>query len=115
VTCPTCGTESRPGAKFCAECATPLAPTCPSCGTANAPGAKFCAECATPLAPGAQAAVIQPCARSAGLAAARPGLAKPDATAERRLVSVQRTYALVIKGVSGSLSHTASASLSVTR
>ena len=75
MTCPNCGTESRPGAKFCAECAAPLASTCPSCGTLNVPGAKFCSECATPLA-----AVAQPAA---------PTLAqRPDLGAERRLVSV---------------------------
>ena len=26
-----------------------MAVTCPSCGTPTAPGAKFCAECGTPL------------------------------------------------------------------
>ena len=50
MTCSNCGTENRPGAKFCSECATPLAASCPTCGTANPPGAKFCSECATPLA-----------------------------------------------------------------
>ena len=50
VICSNCGTENRPGAKFCSECATPLAASCPTCGTANPPGAKFCSECATPLA-----------------------------------------------------------------
>jgi class 3 adenylate cyclase len=79
VICPTCGTESRPGAKFCAECATPLAAACPSCGTVNAPGSKFCAECATPLVPGARPA-------------ASPGGAVPSLlgqpASERRLVSV---------------------------
>jgi class 3 adenylate cyclase/tetratricopeptide (TPR) repeat protein len=49
VTCANCGTDNRTGAKFCQECATPLAPSCPACGTVNTPGAKFCSECATPL------------------------------------------------------------------
>ena len=49
VICPNCGTENRPGAKFCSECATPLAAGCPNCGTVNPPAAKFCSECATPL------------------------------------------------------------------
>jgi class 3 adenylate cyclase/tetratricopeptide (TPR) repeat protein len=50
VICTNCGTENRVGAKFCTECATPLAQACPNCGTANAPTAKFCSECATALA-----------------------------------------------------------------
>ena len=48
--CSNCGAENPAGAKFCNECATPLATTCPNCGTANAPSAKFCSECATPPA-----------------------------------------------------------------
>ena len=72
--CPQCGTESAPGAKFCSECATPLAGGCPSCGTLNPPNAKFCSQCATPLAVGAPAPRPQP-------AAVAP-------VAERRLVTV---------------------------
>jgi class 3 adenylate cyclase len=72
--CPQCGTESAPGAKFCSECATPLAGGCPSCGTLNPPQAKFCSQCATPLAPSAATPRVQP-------AAVAP-------VAERRLVTV---------------------------
>ncbi|MEO5918998.1 MAG: zinc-ribbon domain-containing protein, partial [Candidatus Limnocylindrales bacterium] len=82
MTCTTCGTENRPGAKFCMECATPLAAACPSCGTSNAPGAKFCSECATPLSPSGP---------SSGTAGALGDQASPiiaDGGAERRLVSV---------------------------
>ncbi len=46
--CPRCQHENRPGAKFCEECATPLAPTCSQCGAALSPTAKFCPECAHP-------------------------------------------------------------------
>ena len=89
MTCPNCGTESRPGAKFCAECATPLATICPSCGSTNAPGAKFCSECATPLAAGAQPrAAIQPQADTPGAATLRSVTPRADTGAERRLVSV---------------------------
>jgi len=31
------------------SCGAPLAATCPSCGAENPPGAKFCIECGTPL------------------------------------------------------------------
>ena len=50
--CASCGCDNREGAKFCGECAAPLATTvaCPSCGTANPKGRKFCDSCAKPLA-----------------------------------------------------------------
>jgi len=50
--CPRCQHENRPQAKFCEECATPLARTCSNCGTALSPTAKFCPECAHPVATG---------------------------------------------------------------
>ena len=39
------------------ECASPLAAACPNCGFANLPGAKFCSQCATPLAAGTAPAI----------------------------------------------------------
>jgi class 3 adenylate cyclase/tetratricopeptide (TPR) repeat protein len=51
--CPRCQQESPPQARFCLECAAPLAPGCANCGTQLPAGAKFCFECATPVsAPG---------------------------------------------------------------
>ena len=82
VICTNCGNENRPGAKFCSECATPLASICPNCGTANPAAAKFCSECATPLAAGSPAATTA--AGPAGPAAAQ----HDGAVAERRLVSI---------------------------
>jgi class 3 adenylate cyclase/tetratricopeptide (TPR) repeat protein len=81
VICSKCGTENRPGRKFCSECAAPLAAACPSCGAANQPGEKFCGECAAPLV--VDALPTAPTAtRSAGVSTnAAP-------VAERRLVSV---------------------------
>ena len=49
--CPACGHTNREAAKFCAECATPLARNCRSCGAALGPTAKFCDECVAPTAP----------------------------------------------------------------
>jgi class 3 adenylate cyclase/tetratricopeptide (TPR) repeat protein len=46
--CPRCAQENPPQAKFCLECATPLALRCANCGTQLPAGAKFCFECATP-------------------------------------------------------------------
>jgi class 3 adenylate cyclase/tetratricopeptide (TPR) repeat protein len=48
--CPRCQQENRPGAKFCEECATPLARTCSNCGSQLSATAKFCSECAHPVA-----------------------------------------------------------------
>src|SRR4029453_6637566 len=48
--CPRCNHENRPGAKFCEECAAPLARTCPNCGSQLSATAKFCPECAHPVA-----------------------------------------------------------------
>jgi class 3 adenylate cyclase len=87
VICAVCGTENVAGAKFCMECAAPLAAGCPSCGFVNLPTAKFCSECATPLSPQATAGtpVTTPTTRSPD----RPTVAPTsDAGAERRLVSI---------------------------
>src|SRR5437867_9506910 len=46
--CPRCEQENPPQAKFCLECAAPLALRCANCGTQLPAGAKFCFECATP-------------------------------------------------------------------
>ncbi len=54
--CPRCQHENRSGAKFCEECAAPLALTCTNCGAQLSPTAKFCPECAYPAA----AAVTSP-------------------------------------------------------
>jgi class 3 adenylate cyclase/tetratricopeptide (TPR) repeat protein len=46
--CARCQHENRLGAKFCEECATPLARACAVCGAQLSPTAKFCSECAHP-------------------------------------------------------------------
>jgi class 3 adenylate cyclase/tetratricopeptide (TPR) repeat protein len=48
--CPRCQHDNPQGARFCEECATPLARTCSSCGTALSATAKFCHACAHPVA-----------------------------------------------------------------
>ncbi len=49
--CPSCGHLTREGARFCAQCATPLIDrvTCPSCGTAHPPAARHCDSCGQAL------------------------------------------------------------------
>jgi class 3 adenylate cyclase/tetratricopeptide (TPR) repeat protein len=56
--CTNCGTESKTGKKFCAECGSPLSNRCAKCGSDNDFAAKFCADCGASLvalAPAAEA------------------------------------------------------------
>ena len=46
--CPKCRQANPPQAKFCIECAAPLAQSCAGCGTELPAGAKFCPQCAHP-------------------------------------------------------------------
>jgi membrane protease subunit (stomatin/prohibitin family) len=46
--CANCHSPVATGAKFCAECGTPMQKHCTNCNASLAPGAKFCAECGTP-------------------------------------------------------------------
>ncbi len=48
--CPRCQHENPSGAKFCEECAAPLARACANCGSPLRETAKFCPECAHPVA-----------------------------------------------------------------
>src|SRR5262249_9638213 len=45
MTCPACGHENRPVAKFCENCAAPISRLCASCGSELRQTAKFCDEC----------------------------------------------------------------------
>src|SRR5512137_32867 len=54
--CPRCQHENEAGAKFCEECAAPLARTCGNCGRQLSPTAKFCPECAQPTGLAAEGA-----------------------------------------------------------
>jgi class 3 adenylate cyclase/tetratricopeptide (TPR) repeat protein len=74
VACPVCGTENKPGRKFCSQCGTALAQACAACGAPNEPEDRFCGECGAAL--------------EAEAAAARDTARPEPAAAERRLVSV---------------------------
>src|SRR5437899_1997053 len=74
--CPRCQHENRFGAKFCEECAAPLARTCSNCGSQLSAIAKFCPECAHPVA----GAAPQP-------RFASPGSYTPQHLAEKILTS----------------------------
>jgi class 3 adenylate cyclase/tetratricopeptide (TPR) repeat protein len=49
MTCPACGTENRPGRKFCSQCGRALARACAACGAPNEAEDRFCGECGSPL------------------------------------------------------------------
>jgi class 3 adenylate cyclase/tetratricopeptide (TPR) repeat protein len=84
VTCSSCGTDNRPGRKFCASCGAALALGCPSCGAQNEAGERFCGECGKALATsGASASPPGAGASLHGTASAGDGSA-----AERRLVTI---------------------------
>jgi predicted ATPase/class 3 adenylate cyclase len=72
MACPSCGSDNREGAKFCATCGRALALACPSCGTPYEGGDAFCVECGHAL--------------QAPAAVSVPERTAPEA--ERRLVTV---------------------------
>ncbi|MGH8912378.1 MAG: adenylate/guanylate cyclase domain-containing protein, partial [Acidimicrobiia bacterium] len=45
MSCPNCGLDNRPGAKFCSECGDALEITCPVCSFVSPPDANFCSNC----------------------------------------------------------------------
>src|SRR5262249_53014734 len=58
--CPQCQGENPPQAKFCMECAAPLARQCSACGAELPARAKFCFECAQPVGQTAPSPVAPP-------------------------------------------------------
>jgi membrane protease subunit (stomatin/prohibitin family) len=49
--CANCHSQVHAGAKFCAECGTPMQKHCTNCNASLSASAKFCAECGTPAGP----------------------------------------------------------------
>ncbi|CAN5793721.1 hypothetical protein BH24CHL6_BH24CHL6_13470 [soil metagenome] len=86
MNCSNCGAENVAGQKFCSECGTRLADVCPTCGSPVAASARFCGECGTNLRSDGQPTHDN---ADAQLPAA-PDIAagQPEATAERRVVTV---------------------------
>jgi len=61
MTCQSCGYENPEGARFCGECARPLAAAivCTNCGASNPRTQKFCNGCAAPLSDAAMATALR--------------------------------------------------------
>lgn len=86
-TCPACGAEVLPDARFCGSCGAAIvaASTCGSCGAAISPGARFCPACGAagadePVAPAPPApeslGAPAPAATAAPVAPAAPPKSK---------------------------------------
>ena len=89
MTCPRCQQENPPQAKFCLECATPLARQCANCGTPLPASAKFCLECAHP----AGASRTEP-----GRAEAQALFSSPEAYTPRHLAEKIVTSKAALEG-----------------
>ncbi len=49
MSCPACGQDLLPGARFCDGCGAAVEARCPACGKGQRPHARFCDACGTPL------------------------------------------------------------------
>jgi class 3 adenylate cyclase len=85
--CANCGTESRTGKKFCAECGRPLSNRCSKCGSDNAFGSKFCSDCGTPLISAAPAATRVEAATASVRVTAPADASAPATDGERKTVT----------------------------
>ena len=83
MNCSRCGQENPPQAKFCIECAAPLARSCGKCGTPLPPTAKFCPECAHP---------------AGSSAPAQPRFASPEAYTPKHLAEKILTSRSALEG-----------------
>jgi len=94
--CPGCRADNPPRAKFCVECASPLAPGCPDCGSPLPATARFCPGCARPLA-------------AVGLRLAPPGAYTPPHLAEkiragrRALEGERKRVSVLFADIAGSM------------
>jgi len=53
--CATCGQDTRPGARFCSGCGSPLPAGCAACGADLRQAARFCERCGAPVAAATEA------------------------------------------------------------
>src|SRR5215467_13048061 len=83
--CPRCQHDNEGGAKFCENCASPLARTCSNCGRPLSPVAKFCPECAHP-------------ALLAGHTSAAPRFTSPEAYTPKHLAEKILTSKAALEG-----------------
>src|SRR5436190_23496175 len=79
--CPSCGDTNPAGARFCGNCATPLADAinCPKCGARNPRGQRFCNSCGNALGKESTASA-EP---TGAVSAPEPYAVAPDHLAEK--------------------------------
>ncbi len=58
--CGECGSENRPGRRFCRQCGSPLEPACASCGAGNDPADRYCGNCGAALGTDPKAPPLPP-------------------------------------------------------
>jgi hypothetical protein len=83
--CSRCQHDNEQGAKFCENCASPLARTCSNCGRPLSPVAKFCPECVHP-------------APLAGHTSAAPRFTTPEAYTPKHLAERILTSRAALEG-----------------
>jgi class 3 adenylate cyclase/tetratricopeptide (TPR) repeat protein len=98
--CGKCQHENRAGAKFCEECASPLARACANCGAPLSPTAKFCSECAHPAG---QAAMASPRPAAATEAHTPKHLAEKILTSKAALEGERKEVTVLFADLKGSL------------
>jgi class 3 adenylate cyclase len=86
--CPRCQHDNPLGARFCEECATPLARICSNCGAALSATAKFCHACAHPVAAVAGAPSLAPDSYTPKHLAVKILTSRAAVEGERKLVTV---------------------------
>ena len=88
MVCSRCRADNPSDARFCGQCAAPLAAACPACGAGNPPGNKFCGQCAAPLDQAAQSRFGAPEAYTPRHLAERILTSKASLEGERKQVTV---------------------------
>lgn len=78
--CPSCGSDNREGARFCADCGAKLESACPACGAAVVADQKFCDSCGHGLGTAA--------GQTARVTTAAPAPVNLSTAGERRQVTV---------------------------
>src|SRR5271157_3546884 len=94
--CSKCGAETREGAKFCNECASPLSAKCAKCGSINKPGARFCDECGAQLAADISKSPIHKSSPSVRVASGQP-------EASEALEGERKTVTALFADIKGSM------------
>ena len=95
--CSRCQQDNPAGARFCGQCAAPLAIVCPDCGASSPPGSKFCGQCAARLPREAAARFAAPHAYTP------KHLAEKILTSQSALVGERKTVTVLFADLKSSM------------